>query len=206
MIIRDAKSWVSLHIFIVILQNCPLCVINKVTDIRRKERLEDLKGDDKLHYDSDIKVVNILLLGLLVDIYNLKEILEGTQITKQEHESMLYDEFDKFTSEPGESIHSYYLRFAKLINDMNMISLTMTPMQINTKFVNHLQPEWSNAWKYFKLQEHGLYNAVEIQGKRGIRMYDYKGEGHHGQAVNIKEKVKDSEWFKEKIYVLKHKT
>ncbi|GKF45760.1 hypothetical protein Tco_0135562, partial [Tanacetum coccineum] len=114
-----------------------------VTDIRRKERLEDLKGDDKLHYDSDIKVVNILLLGLLVDIYNLKEILEGTQITKQEHESMLYDEFDKFTSEPGESIHSYYLRFAKLINDMNMILLTMTPMQINTKFVNHLQPEWS---------------------------------------------------------------
>ncbi|GJS13519.1 hypothetical protein Tco_0407991 [Tanacetum coccineum] len=56
---------------------------------------------------------------------------------------MLYDEFDKFTSEPGESIHSYYLRCAKLINDMNMISMSMTPMQINMKFVNHLQPEWS---------------------------------------------------------------
>nr|GEU51690.1 hypothetical protein [Tanacetum cinerariifolium] len=56
---------------------------------------------------------------------------------------MLYDEFDKFTSEPEESIHSYYLRFAKLINDMNMISMTMTPMQINMKFMNHLQPEWS---------------------------------------------------------------
>ncbi|GJV66399.1 hypothetical protein Tco_1477227 [Tanacetum coccineum] len=69
--------------------------------------------------------------------------MEGTEMTKQERESMLYDEFDKFTSEPGESIHSYYLRFAKLINDMNMISMTMTPMQINTKFVNHLQPEWS---------------------------------------------------------------
>ncbi|GJW36674.1 hypothetical protein Tco_0059594 [Tanacetum coccineum] len=129
------------------------------TDIRRKERLEDLKGLLVDIYNLiNIKVVNILLLGLLVDIYNLinhyqtakkiydrvKEILEGTKITKQEHESMLYDEFDKFTSEPGESIHSYYLRFAKLINDMNMISLTMTPMQINTKFVNHLQPEWSS--------------------------------------------------------------
>ncbi|GKA73695.1 hypothetical protein Tco_0779997, partial [Tanacetum coccineum] len=64
-------------------------------------------------------------------------------MTKQERESMLYDEFDKFTSELGESIHSYYLRFAKLINDMNMIPMSMTPMQINTKFVNHLQPEWS---------------------------------------------------------------
>ncbi|GJX40528.1 hypothetical protein Tco_0255518 [Tanacetum coccineum] len=128
-----------------------------VTDIRREERLEDLKGDDKLRYDSDIKVVNILLLGLPVDIYTLinhyqtakeiwdrvKELMEGREVTKQECESMIYDEFDKFTSEPGELIHSYYLRYAKLINDMNMIPMSMTPMQINTKFVNHLQPEWS---------------------------------------------------------------
>ncbi|GJW74273.1 retrovirus-related pol polyprotein from transposon TNT 1-94 [Tanacetum coccineum] len=64
-------------------------------------------------------------------------------MTKQERESMLYNEFDKFTSKPGESIHSYYLRYAKPINDMNMIPLFMTPMQINVKFVNHLQPEWS---------------------------------------------------------------
>ncbi|GJS10561.1 hypothetical protein Tco_0367357 [Tanacetum coccineum] len=128
-----------------------------VTNIRREERREDLKGDNKLRYDSDIKAVNILLLRLPVDIYNfinhyqtakeiwdrVKELMEGTEMTKQERESMLYDEFDKFTYEPGESIHYYYLRFAKLINDMNMISMTMTPMQINTKFVNHLQPEWS---------------------------------------------------------------
>ncbi|GKA13265.1 hypothetical protein Tco_0692911 [Tanacetum coccineum] len=41
--------------------------------------------------------------------------MEGIEMTKQERESMLYDEFDKFTSDPGESIHSYYLRYAKLI-------------------------------------------------------------------------------------------
>nr|GEW23693.1 integrase, catalytic region, zinc finger, CCHC-type, peptidase aspartic, catalytic [Tanacetum cinerariifolium] len=64
-------------------------------------------------------------------------------MTKQECASMLYDEFDKFISEHGESIHSYYLRFSKLINDMNMIPMTMSNMQINTKFANHLQPEWS---------------------------------------------------------------
>ncbi|GJS94366.1 hypothetical protein Tco_0801334 [Tanacetum coccineum] len=128
-----------------------------VTDVRRPQRLEDLEGQDKLHYDSDIKVVNILLLGFPVDIYTLinhyqtakeiwdrvKELMEGKEMTKQERESMLYDEFDKFTSKPGESIHSYYLRYAKLMNNMNMILMSMTPMQINTKFVNHLQPEWS---------------------------------------------------------------
>nr|GEW76116.1 hypothetical protein [Tanacetum cinerariifolium] len=42
-----------------------------VTDIRHEQRLEDLKGDDKLCYDSYIKAVNILLLGLPVDIYTL---------------------------------------------------------------------------------------------------------------------------------------
>ncbi|GKB72832.1 hypothetical protein Tco_0934244 [Tanacetum coccineum] len=42
-----------------------------VTDICHAQRLEDLAGDDKLRYDSDIKAVNILLLGFPVDIYTL---------------------------------------------------------------------------------------------------------------------------------------
>ncbi|GKB57748.1 hypothetical protein Tco_0913934 [Tanacetum coccineum] len=47
------------------------------------------------------------------------------------------------SQEKKESIHSYYLRYDKLINDMKMISMSMLNMQINTKFVNHLQPKWS---------------------------------------------------------------
>ncbi|GKE35790.1 hypothetical protein Tco_1455112 [Tanacetum coccineum] len=50
---------------------------------------------------------------------------------------------EKFTSELGESFHSYYWRYAKLINDMNIIKMKMTPIQVNTKFVNHLQPKRS---------------------------------------------------------------
>ncbi|GJZ21990.1 ribonuclease H-like domain-containing protein [Tanacetum coccineum] len=69
--------------------------------------------------------------------------MQGTEMTKQERQSMLYDEFNRFTSEPEESIYSYYLRFTKLINEIRMIPMTMSPMQINMKFVNHLQPEWS---------------------------------------------------------------
>ncbi|GJT47744.1 retrovirus-related pol polyprotein from transposon TNT 1-94 [Tanacetum coccineum] len=64
-------------------------------------------------------------------------------MTKQERKSMLYDEFDKFTYEPGESIHSYYLRYAELINDIKIIPMSMSNMQIKMKFVNHLQREWS---------------------------------------------------------------
>ncbi|GJX29584.1 hypothetical protein Tco_0237663, partial [Tanacetum coccineum] len=83
--------------------------------------------------------------------------MEGTKMTKQERESMIYDEFDKFTSEPRESIHLYYLRYAKLINDMKMIPMSMSNMQINTKFKNHLQPEWSRFVTATK-QARDLYN------------------------------------------------
>ncbi|GJW95742.1 hypothetical protein Tco_0175414 [Tanacetum coccineum] len=37
-----------------------------------------------------------------------QRIMEGTEMTLEERESKLYDEFDKFTSEPRETIHSYY--------------------------------------------------------------------------------------------------
>nr|GEZ01716.1 integrase, catalytic region, zinc finger, CCHC-type, peptidase aspartic, catalytic [Tanacetum cinerariifolium] len=42
---------------------------------------------------------------------------------------------------PGETIHDYYVRFAKLINDMRNIKMTMSRMQLNSKFVNNMLPE-----------------------------------------------------------------
>nr|GFA08893.1 integrase, catalytic region, zinc finger, CCHC-type, peptidase aspartic, catalytic [Tanacetum cinerariifolium] len=121
------------------------------------QELKDLTPEEKTRKSCGIKATNIILLGLLSDIYTLvnhhkiakdrwnkvKEIMKGTELTKQERESKLYDEFDRFTSEKRESIHSYYLRCAKLINGMNIIEMKMTPIQINMKFLNHLEPEWS---------------------------------------------------------------
>nr|GEW40234.1 Gag-Pol polyprotein [Tanacetum cinerariifolium] len=92
-------------------------------------------------------------------------------MTKQERESMLYDAFDKFTYEPEESIHSYYLRFAKLINDMNMILVSMTPMQINEKFVNHLQPNGSSQ--------------VSVQNVQGKQSQGYVGNARNNQALGV---------------------
>ncbi|GKD27211.1 retrovirus-related pol polyprotein from transposon TNT 1-94 [Tanacetum coccineum] len=67
--------------------------------------------------------------------------MKGTELTLQEYDSKLYDDFERFMSEKGEYIHSYYWRYAKLINDINIIGMTMRKIQVNTKFVNHLQPE-----------------------------------------------------------------
>ncbi|GJZ24936.1 hypothetical protein Tco_0562395 [Tanacetum coccineum] len=73
----------------------------------------------------------------------VKLLTEGFEILLQEGESKLYDEFDMFTSVLRDTIHLYHLRFAQLINNMHTIRMIMRPIQVNTKFINHLQPEWS---------------------------------------------------------------
>nr|GEY93743.1 retrovirus-related Pol polyprotein from transposon TNT 1-94 [Tanacetum cinerariifolium] len=161
--------------------------------------------------------------------------MKGTEMTKQERESMLYDEFDKFTSEPGESIHSYYLRFTKLINDMKMIPMTMSPMQINMKFVNHLQPErsrfitaakqvsdlhnvtFNQLYTFLRHNERcsrSLRNATMILGTtcfvganqpRVIRCYNCNGEGHMAKKCTVRKRVKYFKWCKEKILLAQEK-
>ncbi|GJT85092.1 hypothetical protein Tco_1066809 [Tanacetum coccineum] len=46
---------------------------------------------------------------------NVKMILEGSELTKDDRESQLYDEFERFRQIKGETIQGYYVRFSKLI-------------------------------------------------------------------------------------------
>ncbi|GJZ95073.1 hypothetical protein Tco_0667276 [Tanacetum coccineum] len=134
----------------------------------------DLSPEDKERYNADIRATNILLQGLPKDIYslinhytdakdiwdNVKMLLEGSELTKEDHESQLYDDFEHFRQNKGETIHDYYVRFAKLINDMRNIKMTMSRMQLNFKFVNNMLPEWGRFITAMKLN-------------RGLRDYNY---------------------------------
>nr|GEU48522.1 hypothetical protein [Tanacetum cinerariifolium] len=95
----------------------------------RAQTYTDLTDEEKIHESVNIKATNI--------------VLQGSELSLQERESKLYDDFDTFTSMHGKTIHSYYMRFSQLINDMHTIGMTLKPLQVNTKFVNHLQLEWS---------------------------------------------------------------
>ncbi|GKC54168.1 retrovirus-related pol polyprotein from transposon TNT 1-94, partial [Tanacetum coccineum] len=125
----------------------------------------DLSPEDKERYNADIRATNILLQGLPKDIYslinhytdakdiwdNVKMLLEGSELTKEDRESQLYDDFEHFRQHKGETIHDYYVRFAKLINDMRNIKMTMSRMQLNSKFVNNMLPEWGRFVTAVKL-------------------------------------------------------
>ncbi|GJW33203.1 hypothetical protein Tco_0053235 [Tanacetum coccineum] len=120
----------------------------------------DLSPEDKERYNADIRATNILLQGLPKDIYtlinhytnakdiwdNVKMLLEGLELTKEDRESQLYNDFEHFHQHKGETIYDYYVWFAKLINDMRNIKMTMSRMLLNSKFVNNMfAKQWYNS-------------------------------------------------------------
>ncbi|GJT56229.1 hypothetical protein Tco_0991283 [Tanacetum coccineum] len=127
----------------------------------------ELSQDEKDRYNADIRATNIILQGLPKDIYslinhytdakdiwdNVKMLLEGSELTKEDRESQLYDDFEHFRQNKGETIHDYYVRFAKLINDMRNIKMTMSKIQLNSKFVNNMLPEWGRFVTAVKLNK-----------------------------------------------------
>nr|GEZ94017.1 hypothetical protein [Tanacetum cinerariifolium] len=80
-------------------------------------------------------------------------LLEGSELTKEDRESQLYDNFAHFRQHKEESINDYYVRFSKLINDMRNIKITMPKLQLNSKFVNNMLPEWGRFMTAVKLNK-----------------------------------------------------
>ncbi|GKE31636.1 hypothetical protein Tco_1450958, partial [Tanacetum coccineum] len=78
--------------------------------------LAKLDDNDKERYKVDVRATNIILQGLPKDIYklinhnteakaiwdNVKMLLEGFELTKDDRESQLYDEFEQFKQQPAE--------------------------------------------------------------------------------------------------------
>ncbi|GKE90665.1 hypothetical protein Tco_1571760, partial [Tanacetum coccineum] len=128
-----------------------------------------------------------LMIRVILKQEDQQELMEGTELTKQEQETKLVDEFDEFTLENGESIQTYYLRFSKMMNDMIINGIEMSQIQVNIKFLNHLQPEWKlyvtvvkqtndlhkvNYDQLFAYLNQNQDEANEIQAERAVRHHD----------------------------------
>ncbi|GKD86774.1 hypothetical protein Tco_1357928, partial [Tanacetum coccineum] len=97
--------------------------------LERPRVYSDLSPKDKDRYNADIRATNILLQGLPKDIYslinhytnakdiwdNVKMLLEGSELTKKDRESQLYDDFEHFRQHKGYTIHDYYARFVTAV-------------------------------------------------------------------------------------------
>ncbi|GJX19797.1 MAK10-like protein [Tanacetum coccineum] len=117
----------------------------------------ELTEAQQLQDDCDVQATNIILHGLPPDVYALanhqeadkdiwdkvKLLMKGTELSYQERKCRLYNLFDKIAFIQGETLYEYYWRFSHLINDMHTNRMTMQQVQVNTKFLNALPPEWS---------------------------------------------------------------
>ncbi|GKA41276.1 hypothetical protein Tco_0733869, partial [Tanacetum coccineum] len=95
----------------------------------------NLSPKDKERCNADIQGTNILLQGLPKDIYtfinhytdakdiwdNVKMLLEGSELTKEDRESQLYDDFEHFRQNKGETIHDYYVRYQATVQDGKVV-------------------------------------------------------------------------------------
>ncbi|GKF23470.1 hypothetical protein Tco_0075792 [Tanacetum coccineum] len=165
---------------------------------KRDRIFKELTPEEKDRHKADIRATHILLQGLPKDIYtlinhytdakdiwdNVKMLLEGSELTKDECESQLYDDFEHFRQNKGETIHEYYVRFTKLINDMRNIKMTMPKMQLNSKYVNNMLPEWGRFVTAVKLNR-GLKTSNYDQ------MYAYLKQ-HEAHANENKMMWKDT--------------
>nr|GEZ18710.1 putative ribonuclease H-like domain-containing protein [Tanacetum cinerariifolium] len=97
----------------------------------RLKKYSKLSSAEAIQADCDVKATNIILQALPPEIYAL------------ERECKLYDAFDKFAYQKGETLRDFYLRFSLILNDMNMCNMKLEQFQVNTKFLNTLPPEWS---------------------------------------------------------------
>ncbi|GJY92017.1 hypothetical protein Tco_0507799 [Tanacetum coccineum] len=164
----------------------------------RPRTYEDLSDTEKKRYDADVRATNIVLQGLPKDIYklinhnieakaiwdNVKMLLAGSELTKEDRESQLYDEFERFKMLPGENINEYYVRFHKLVNDMRNIRMTMPNIQLNSKFVNNMSPEWDRFVTAVKLNK-GLKETNHEQ----LYAYLKQHEKHAAQDRLIIERI-----------------
>nr|GEW46281.1 Gag-Pol polyprotein [Tanacetum cinerariifolium] len=96
-------------------------------------------------------------LGLPKDIYTL--------INHYTDAKDIWDNVEMLM-EGGETIHDYYVRFAKLINDIRNIKMPMSRMHLNSKFVNNMLPEWGR-----------FVTAVKLNREPRDSSYDQLGQG-----------------------------
>nr|GFB14493.1 hypothetical protein [Tanacetum cinerariifolium] len=137
-----------------------------------------------------------ILLGLPEDIYAavdsyetaqeiwlcVQQMMKGSDIGIQEKTAKLFNEWERFTSNEGESIESYYHRFLQLMNDLKRNKHFPEKIASNLKFLNNLQPEWSrhvtivhqtkdlHTADYTQLYDFLKYNQKEVDELKAERL------------------------------------
>ncbi|GKA85624.1 hypothetical protein Tco_0807278 [Tanacetum coccineum] len=155
-----------------LVQNGPLVWPTVVEEdgTTRTKTYEELSVAEKLQAGRNLKATNIVLQGLPLDVYS---IINHHKVAKK-----IWDR--------GETLYQYYWRFAQLINNMNVINMSMRPVQVNTKFLNSLPPEWRKFVTDVKLDR-------DLHTRNYDQLYSYleQQEAHANETRLMRERYQD---------------
>ncbi|GKB36446.1 retrovirus-related pol polyprotein from transposon TNT 1-94 [Tanacetum coccineum] len=184
----------------------------------------DLSQDEKDRYNADIRATNIILQGLPKDIYslinhytdakdiwdNVKMLLEGSELTKEDRESQLYDDFKHFLQNKGETIHDYYVRFVTVVK-LNKGLKDSKFDQLDDVGTSHTIDSFDRTED--RVIMHGVHavgygraqnrvgNANPGQARQ-VKCYNYNGVGHIARNCTQPKRPQNSEYFKDKMLLM----
>nr|GFA53114.1 hypothetical protein [Tanacetum cinerariifolium] len=164
-----------------------------VTETFHVQTGDELTEKELKQIEADDQAIQTILLGLPEDIYaavdscetaqeiwlRVQQMMKGSDIGIQEKKAKLFNEWEMFTSNEGESIESYYHRLLKLMNDLKRNKHFPEKITSNLKFLNNLQPEW-NRHVTIVHQTNDLHTSDYTQ------LYDFL---KYNQKENVKNQV-----------------
>ncbi|GJU24221.1 trichome birefringence-like protein 2 [Tanacetum coccineum] len=150
------------------------------TQVIRKKRDDEFTEAENIKELADIQAINILSQGLPRHIFNtlnqtetaqeiwenVELLMQGSGLTEQQQKEILFDQYERFRANGNESIHDYFVRFHKLINDMKITKIQILAHQRNTKFLNNLPSYWS---KYVTI----VKNSQDISNVSYVNLYTH---------------------------------
>nr|GFA86341.1 hypothetical protein [Tanacetum cinerariifolium] len=172
--------------------NCEITI----TETFHLQTDDELSKKELKQIEANVQAIQTILLGLPEDIYvavdscetaqeiwlRVQQMMKGYDIGIQEKKAKLFNEWERFTSNEGKSIESYYHCFLKLINELKRNKHFPEKIAGNLKFLNNLQPEWSrhvtivhqtkdlHIADYTQLYDFLKYNQKEVDELKAERL------------------------------------
>nr|GEW21082.1 hypothetical protein [Tanacetum cinerariifolium] len=146
---------------------------------------DELTEKELKQIEADDQAIQTILLGLPEDIYAAVDSCETANGSGN---------LERFTSNKGETIESYYHRFLKLMNDLKRNKHFPENIASNLKFLNNLQPEWSqhvtivhqtkdlHTADYTQLYDFLKYNQKEVDELKAKRLVKIQNPSNNPYA------------------------
>nr|GEU86354.1 retrovirus-related Pol polyprotein from transposon TNT 1-94 [Tanacetum cinerariifolium] len=162
---------------------------------------DELTEKELKQIEAEDQAIQTILLGLPEDIYaaidscetaqeiwlRVQQMMKGSDIGIQEKKAKLFNEWEMFTSNEGESIESYYHHFLNLMNDLKRNKHFPKKIASNLKFLNNLQPEWSRHNEVDELKAERLAKTQDplalMNGLIGVQWNGNQNQIRNGNLV-----------------------